>query len=119
MMNHMTPGLRFAGTVEYDDPDAPPNPRRIENLRRRVFHWFPELAQNDHSTWVGARPSLPDSLPVISSCRHLENAFYAFGHGSLGMTHACGTGALMADLVMGQAPQIDISPYRIDRFQNP
>lgn len=119
MMNHMTPGLRFAGTVEYDDPDRPANPRRVENLRRRVFRCLPSLEGEPHETWVGARPSLPDSLPVISGSRRYANAFFAFGHGSLGVTNASASGALVADLVTGQEPAIPVGPYRIDRFRLP
>ncbi len=117
MVNHMSSGLRFAGTVEYDDPDAPQNEKRVENLRKRVFRCFPSLSQKPHSTWVGPRPSLPDSLPVISASERTGNVFFAFGHGSLGITNASATGAIIADLVTEQSPEISIEPYRIDRFR--
>jgi D-amino-acid dehydrogenase len=65
---------------------------------------------------MGYRPSLPDTLPVIGPSPRAPNVFYAFGHGHLGLTQSAATGRLIADLVSGQSPAIDLSPYRPDRF---
>ena len=65
---------------------------------------------------MGHRPALPDTIPVISSSARAPGVFYATGHGHLGMTQAATTAQLMADLVTGAAPPIDMAPYRIDRF---
>jgi D-amino-acid dehydrogenase len=65
---------------------------------------------------MGYRPSLPDSLPVIGRSPRHRNAYFAFGHGHLGLTLAAVTGRLIADLVAGRTPSLDSVPYRIDRF---
>ena len=65
---------------------------------------------------MGHRPSLPDSLPVISVSPHHRNVFFAFGASHLGLTEGATTGALIADLVAGRKPPVDMSPFRIDRF---
>jgi D-amino-acid dehydrogenase len=66
---------------------------------------------------MGFRPSMPDSKPVISASPKHENVFFAFGHGHLGLTMAATTGRLIADLMSEATPPINMTPYRIDRFQ--
>src|SRR3546814_11525084 len=68
---------------------------------------------------MGHRPSRPDSLPVIGPSPGFRDVYFAFGHSHTGLTAAPITGRLMADLVAGRAPQIDIAPFRIDRFCRP
>jgi D-amino-acid dehydrogenase len=68
------------------------------------------------STWMGFRPSLPDSLPVIGPSRRSPDVIYAFGHGHVGMTSAPMTGKIVADLVDGRPPSIDIAPFSAGRF---
>ena len=65
---------------------------------------------------MGCRPSLPDSLPVISRSPHFERVHYAFGHGHLGLTEGAITGKLIAELIAGKPTSIDVTPYRSDRF---
>jgi D-amino-acid dehydrogenase len=119
MMTSMLPGLRFAGTVEYDDPDNPARDDRIENLKRRVHRNFPRLMKAVPSTWMGARPSLPDSIPVLGRSNKIANAFFAFGHGSYGLTQSAGTGGIIADLVTNNHSEIDLRPFQIGRFVTP
>ena len=66
--------------------------------------------------WMGFRPSLPDSLPVIGAASRNRNVLYAFGHGHYGMTQSTATGGLVADLVAGRKPAIDLSPFSPRRF---
>jgi len=68
------------------------------------------------SLWMGHRPSLPDSLPVIGPSRATPDVIYAFGHGHVGMTSAPMTGKVIADLVAGRPPSIDIAPFAPGRF---
>ena len=68
------------------------------------------------SIWMGHRPSLPDSLPVIGPSRASPDVVYAFGHGHVGMTAAPMTGKIVADLVAGRAPPIDIAGFAAGRF---
>nr|WP_281260679.1 FAD-binding oxidoreductase [Donghicola tyrosinivorans] len=65
---------------------------------------------------MGPRPFMPDTLPVIAASPKQENVVLAFGHGQVGQTLGATTGKLVAELVSGRAPSIDLSPYAPDRF---
>lgn len=112
----MEGGLRVAGTVELAGLDAPPNYARADALQRAVMRLFPDLAYGKVERWMGHRPSLPDSMPVVGRSPQLPNAFFAFGHGHVGLTGAAPTGEIVADLVEGRAPYMDPEPFRADRF---
>jgi D-amino-acid dehydrogenase len=109
-------GLRIAGTVEFGGLDAPPDYRRADILLDHGRFLFPGLRDGGVSRWMGCRPSMPDSLPVIGRSPHYERLYYAFGHGHLGLTEGAITGKLIAELIAGKPTSIDIDPYRIDRF---
>lgn len=109
-------GLRFAGTVELGGLDLPPNYQRAEVLIRHGKRLFGELDERDRSNWMGFRPSMPDSKPVIDRGRRHKNAFFAFGHGHIGLTLGPITGKLIADLVNDRKPGIDLTPFAVDRF---
>jgi D-amino-acid dehydrogenase len=109
-------GLRLGGTVEMGGLAAPPNWKRAEVLSQRAKRLFPDLDPAGASRWMGFRPSLPDSLPVIGLSPRYPNAALAFGHGHLGLTLAARTANLIADLLAGRDPDIDPRPYRADRF---
>ncbi|MGD1878297.1 MAG: NAD(P)/FAD-dependent oxidoreductase [Kiloniellaceae bacterium] len=109
-------GLRIAGTVELGGLDAAPNWKRAEVLYQNASRWFPGLDRRDESRWMGYRPSMPDSVPVISRSPQHRNAVFAFGHGHIGLSLAARTGDLVAALVAGRDPGIDMNPYRVDRF---
>jgi len=115
---YMTPladGLRAAGTVEFAGLEAPLNPERTRFLARGARGLLPQLSE-PVSEWLGFRPSLPDSLPVIGSSPRNPRVFYAFGHGHLGITLGGVTARMVADLIDGRRPVVDPSPYRPDRF---
>lgn len=112
----MAGGLRVAGTVEFAGLEAPPDYRRARRLLGQVKRMYPGVAVDDFSEWMGHRPCLPDSLPVIGFVPGRRDVLLAFGHGHNGMTSGPVTGALIADLVAGRPPAIDLSPYRPDRF---
>jgi D-amino-acid dehydrogenase len=112
----MDDGLRLAGTSEFAGLDAAPDYRRAEVLRRQARDLFPDANIDDYSQWMGPRPSLPDSLPVIGASRRHAGVYYAFGHQHVGLTCAPRTGRLIADLIAGRVPNIDLDAYRIDRF---
>ena len=65
---------------------------------------------------MGFRPSLPDSLPAIGPAAADPRVVYAFGHGHLGLTQAAATARLVADIVYGRAPALDLAPFRPQRF---
>jgi glycine/D-amino acid oxidase-like deaminating enzyme len=112
----MEEGLRIAGTVELAGLEAPPNFERADVLLAKAQRLLPGLAPISVERWMGHRPSLPDSLPVIGRSPRARNAFFAFGHGHVGLTAAAPTGAIVADLVAGREPFIDVTPYAAERF---
>ena len=116
----MDTGLRFAGTVELAGLEAPPDWRRARILLEQGRKMLPGLAgshpQERISVWMGHRPSLPDSLPVLGPSRATPDVIYAFGHGHVGMTSAPMTGKIVADLVSGRPPSIDVAPFAPGRF---
>jgi D-amino-acid dehydrogenase len=109
-------GLRIAGTVELGGLEAAPNWQRAEVLYRNASRWLPGLDRREESRWMGYRPSMPDSLPVIGRAPRHDNAVFAFGHGHIGLSLGARTGELVAALLGGRDPGIDLSPYRPDRF---
>ncbi len=117
MVNPMSMGLRLAGTVELAGLTAPPNYARAEGLLARGKDLFPRLRTEDRTLWMGHRPCLPDSMPVIGRAPRVENVWFGFGHGHVGMCGGATTGREIANLVSGRAPQIDLTPFRADRFR--
>ena len=111
----MEKGLRIGGSVELAGLEAPANWRRCEAQVTRAKRVFPALKTGQTERWMGHRPCLPDSLPVIGPAPGLANTFLAFGHGHLGVTWAPTTGRLIAEAMCGE-PSIDLTPYRADRF---
>lgn len=112
----MEGGLRIAGTVELGGLDAPPNEKRAMAMLPAAQRLFPGLAYSKLTTWMGHRPSMPDSLPVIGPAPAASNAILAFGHGHVGLTAAAPTATIVADLIEGKSPSIDIRPYAPARF---
>jgi D-amino-acid dehydrogenase len=109
-------GIRVGGTVEMAGLDAPPDYRRARVLVKRAREALPDLKAEQTSEWMGHRPALPDTVPIIGPSATRKNVFYATGHGHLGLTYAATTGRLVADLLTGVTPPVDLRPYRVDRF---
>ncbi len=112
----MQDGLRLAGTVEFAGLKAPAAPGRAQMLGEQARYLFPGLNTDQGKPWLGFRPSMPDTIPVISRSPHYTNVFYGFGHGHLGLTQSAVTGAMLALMAEGKQAPFDIAPYRIDRF---
>jgi D-amino-acid dehydrogenase len=122
MMGHgfvVTPlstGIRVGGAVELGGLQLPPNFARADAMLKKVAMLLPGLATTGGRQWMGFRPSLPDSLPAIGRSRVSRDIVYAFGHGHLGLTQSAGTGKLVAELVAGAAPSLDLTPFSPQRF---
>ena len=108
--------LRVAGTVELGGLRAPVNRRRLALLQRGARQLFPDLGEPS-GEWLGFRPSMPDSLPVIGRARAAPNLVYAFGHGHLGLTLAAVTGRMVAGLLDGRANSDRLAPFAAGRFR--
>ncbi|VVO22660.1 NAD(P)/FAD-dependent oxidoreductase [Pseudomonas fluorescens] len=115
IMTPMTDGLRLAGTVEFAGLDRPPNMQRAWQLHRLSKGLFrDDLSARDATPWMGFRPSLPDSLPIID--RVCEGkVLLAFGHQHLGLTQAAVTAEMVRELA-GKDQVQSLTPYRLDRF---
>ena len=111
----MTGRLRVAGTVELGGLTAPPSPHRIAKLIEGARAIFPDLGEPSRD-WMGFRPSLPDSRPVIGPSRGGADVIHAYGHGHIGLTLAPITARLVADVVAGRVPELDLTPYLPHRF---
>ncbi|WP_165498081.1 NAD(P)/FAD-dependent oxidoreductase [Siculibacillus lacustris] len=115
-MTRLAGGLRLAGTAELATVDAAPDERRARRLLPLARRLLPGLDGRGAVPWMGPRPSLPDSLPVISRSPHHPSVVFAFGHGHSGLSLAALTGAAVADLVAGRPPAHDLAPFDIRRF---
>jgi len=109
-------GIRVGGTVEMAGLDAAPDYRRAKITVRRAREALPNLRCEDFTEWMGHRPALPDTVPILSASAKTKGVFYATGHGHLGLTYAATTARLMGDLITGAKPQLDLHPYRVNRF---
>jgi glycine/D-amino acid oxidase-like deaminating enzyme len=112
----MEHGLRLAGTVEIGGLAAPPNYRRATILVYHARRMFPALRAEPVQTWMGFRPSTPDSLPIIDHLPGCPNIYAAFGHGHYGLSLSPMTGRLIADLIANRPTRIDARPFGIGRF---
>lgn len=116
VITRLASGIRVGGAVELGGLDLPPNFRRSEAMLKKAQSFLPGLRPTGGVQWMGFRPSLPDSLPAIGKARASSRVIYAFGHGHLGLTQSAGTARLVADLVTGTAPAIDMTPFSPQRF---
>ncbi|WP_245555323.1 NAD(P)/FAD-dependent oxidoreductase [Hahella ganghwensis] len=116
IMTPMNEGLRLAGTVEFGGLKLPANMRRATMLASHAHALLPGLEDSAGTTWMGFRPSLPDSLPVIDQVGTSNQIILAFGHQHLGLTQAAVTGELVRQLALKEKPSLDLTPFRLNRF---
>lgn len=118
IMTPMSQGLRVAGTVEFAGLYKKMNNKRALALLPHANALLREAAPASalSSTWMGCRPSLPDSLPVIGRAPQHSNLYFAFGHQHLGLTQGAVTAELITALCLEQTPPINLQPYCINRF---
>ncbi|WP_349366246.1 MAG: FAD-dependent oxidoreductase [Nitratireductor rhodophyticola] len=109
-------GIRVGGASELAGFDAPVNYKRARHMLDKAAGFLPGLKREGGTEWMGSRPSMPDSLPVIGRASSSPRILYAFGHGHLGLTQSAATARLVADLILERTPPIDISPFRPGRF---
>ncbi len=116
----MRAGLRIAGQVELAGLAARPNWQRAEILRDFALRTYPRLPRTLPPErvryWMGHRPATPDGLPCIGPAAGSRDIIHAFGHGHVGLAAGAATGRLVADLIGGKPPAINLSPYAPQRF---
>jgi glycine/D-amino acid oxidase-like deaminating enzyme len=111
----MERGTRLTCQSEFAGLEAPPDFRRARALLAAAKRMLPSLEIEERSAWLGFRPSLPDSLPVIGPVAGRPDVYLGFGHGHYGLTQGPVTGKILADVIAGRDPGIDLAPYRTDR----
>jgi D-amino-acid dehydrogenase len=116
MVSPTAGGIRVGGTVEMAGLKAAPDYRRAKVTVRRAMEALPNLRCEDFTEWMGHRPALPDTVPILSASAETKGLYYSTGHGHLGLTLAATSARLMADLITGIKPPIGMQPYRIDRY---
>ncbi|WP_438464152.1 NAD(P)/FAD-dependent oxidoreductase [Marinomonas sp. PE14-40] len=113
----MEMGLRVGGTLELGGLNSEPNYNRVRAITRKAQNILPNLEIIEKTEWVGYRPMMPDTLPVIDKSPRYSNLIYACGHGQLGITYGAITGELVADLItQGSSEKVNMSPYSATRF---
>jgi D-amino-acid dehydrogenase len=112
----MAGGIRLAGTIELAGIDAPPNWHRADMLLPMAQKMLPDLDGSNAVRWMGHRPGLPDSLPMIGPVPHWPNVWFCFGHGQLGLTTAAVSGKALAEAMAGLDSSLDMAAFRVDRF---
>ncbi|MCK5919621.1 MAG: FAD-binding oxidoreductase, partial [Methylococcales bacterium] len=108
--------LRCAGIVEFGGLKAPPNKAPHRLLKKHIHNLFPDLTYDRMDLWMGHRPALPDSIPMIGPIDEVSGVYTAFGHHHVGLAGSARTGRLIADMIAQRDTQIDVSPYRPCRF---
>jgi D-amino-acid dehydrogenase len=108
--------IRIAGTAELGSRSTGLREAALRTLIKVGEDWFPQATNYNSATfWGGARPTLPDGPPVLGSTP-IRNVFVNIGHGSTGWAMAAGSGKVMADLVSGRTPDIDIDGLTLSRY---
>lgn len=112
--------LRVAGTAEFAGFDRSIPAARVRNVEAMLEQVFPSLDITSLATsaWAGFRPMSYDGRPTISATK-IRGLYVNAGHGHLGWTMAAGSGQLIADLIVGQNPEIGLSPFSANRFGRP
>lgn len=116
VVSRLASGVRVGGAVELGGLDRPPNFARADAMLTKAARFLPGLKTTGGTRWMGFRPSLPDSLPAIGPLAGRPDVICAFGHGHLGLTQSAGTAEIVADLLTGRAPPLDLAPFSPARF---
>jgi D-amino-acid dehydrogenase len=112
----MSRGIRLTTGVEFARRDALPTPIQLQRALPRAHALFPLGDPVDAKPWMGARPCLPDMLPVIGKAPRHAGLWFDFGHQHHGLTLGPATGRLLAEMMTGETPFADPRPFAAERF---
>jgi D-amino-acid dehydrogenase len=112
----MNRGIRLTTGVEFARRDAPPTPVQVERALPRAHALFALGDAVEATPWMGARPCLPDMLPVIGKAPRHNGLWFDFGHQHHGLTLGPATGRLLAEMMTGETPFADPKPFAVERF---
>jgi D-amino-acid dehydrogenase len=108
--------IRIAGTAELSDRKLELRESALKTLIKVARDWFPHAGQYSNATyWCGARPMLPDGAPLLGATP-LPRIYLNVGHGSTGWAMSCGSAQVVADIVTGRQPAIDLDGLTLDRY---
>lgn len=110
--------IRLAGIVEFGGLEADPSHAPIDLLRNNIRAAMPELTWEREVEWMGHRPAPADSIPAIGEVPGKPGAWLGFGHHHIGLTGGPKTGRLLAQMISGRKPNLDMTPYSAARFMN-
>jgi D-amino-acid dehydrogenase len=116
VLSPMRGGMRLTTGVELDDASAPPRAGMLQQAEAAVRQVLPLGAALDARPWLGSRPTLPDSRPMLDAAPGQAGVWLALGHQHIGFSTGPGSGELLAALMLGEAPPIDPSPFGARRF---
>ncbi|MEP2640363.1 FAD-binding oxidoreductase [Roseobacter sp.] len=108
--------IRAAGGVEFGGLKNTGQDQAFECIRAALHDVLPGLKYSKETQWFGHRPATTDSVPVIDEMPHIKGLFLGFGHQHVGLTGSARTGQILAQLISGKRPNIDLSPYSATRF---
>lgn len=115
----MLSGYRLGSTMEFAGYDASLNRRRLSLLTAGAAHYFDEpITEPIEEEWFGWRPMTPDSVPIIDRSPVMENVLIAAGHNMLGVSMAPATGRLVAEMLSGTVPHLEVGRYTLARFNS-
>ena len=112
----MNRGIRLTTGVEFARRDAPPTPVQVQRALPRAHALFPLGEAVDAKPWLGARPCLPDMLPVIGRAPRHAGLWFDFGHQHHGLTLGPAVGRLLAEMMTGETPFANPGPFAVERF---
>ena len=112
----MRDGIRITTGAEFGGLDSPPNFEPIHRIVDDARRALCGLDGQVNREWMGHRPVIPDSKPVVARSPHFNRVFFAFGHGHLGLTLSAITGRAISDLVAERRCDVPLDPFQIDRF---
>lgn len=112
----LKPGLRLGGWTELGGTELPPNPARWSKMRAITDAVLPGLRGARATEWMGHRPSMPDSIPVLSRSTKHPAVFYALGHGHYGLSWSAKTARVMGELISGETPDSTYAAHSMKRF---
>jgi D-amino-acid dehydrogenase len=116
MLAPMRRGIRLTTGAEFALRDALRTPVQLGRAEPIARELFPLAERLDNEPWMGARPCTPDMLPIIGRAPRHANLWFAFGHAHHGLTLGPVTGRLIGEMMTGETPFVDPTPYRADRF---
>ncbi|MBU2937597.1 MULTISPECIES: NAD(P)/FAD-dependent oxidoreductase [Pacificibacter] len=116
ILSPMEGRLRVAGGVEFGGLKNAGRDVPFAALKYGVDQILPGLTYSKETRWMGHRPAPTDSIPIIDELPNVKGVYLGFGHQHVGLTGSARTGQILANLITGEATNIDLKPYKVTRF---